>query len=250
MPYIVLQKTQDYIIVNKPAGMVTHPNPKDKTDTLADILVEKFPELQEVGDDPIMRPGIVHRLDKAVSGVLIAARTQQFFEYIKKQFQKREVLKTYIGLVHGAVSKDEGEIKTQIGRSQKGYMVARTTQPRDEKRESKIARTAYSVIQRFTHYTLLEIKPLTGRTHQIRVHLHSIGHPIVGDTLYTSKHVSIHEKNMRNKFPILTHRIWLHAQSITFTDLEGEKQTFTVPPPDDIMEIIKYLQKSQISNYK
>lgn len=241
----IIHETTDYLVVKKPAGLLVHPDGRSNDPALTDVLGEKYPEIQQVGDDPTTRPGIVHRLDKNVSGVMVVARTQEFYEHIKHQFQARTVQKTYTALVHGPVSKDDGRIERALVRGGKGKMVARTASPEHDpdtnRRAEKDAITDYTVLQRFTHYTLLHALPRTGRMHQIRVHLHSIGHPIVGDPVYTSKRYAVHEKNMKKKYEILNQRIWLHATELSFQDLAGEKQTFTAPVPSDMMEITQTL---------
>lgn len=249
----ILSETPDYLIVEKPAGMVVHPDAHNKTGTFIQEIVKLYPDVARIGDQPNIRPGLVQRLDKVVSGVMLIARTQNFFEFAKNQFMTREVDKKYHALTFGAVSKDDGEIIRPIGRKQHGKMAARTvprskpttssdTEAIESQPAGKPAITSYSVIERYQHYTYLEVRPLTGRTHQIRVHLLAIGHPILGDTMYRTKKFHVHEKNMKKRFPFLETRICLHAYSLSFTNLTGKRQTFTSPIPDDMMKIIEYLR--------
>lgn len=246
-PIKILHESPDFLVVSKPTPLVMHRDAKYKEGTLIDEVLVHYPEIASVGDEPSTRPGIIHRLDKGVSGVIVIARTQPFFEYLKEQFKQRLVQKIYHALVHGAVSKDEGDIKTFIGRAQSGHMAARAVPRRGvinhAPTKDKEAHTHYSVLSRFPHYTYLEIQPETGRMHQIRVHLNSIGHPIVGDHVYTSKRFAIHERSMRTKFPVLAERLWLHAYSLTFTDQANIKQTFTAPVPNVMMDVINHLRR-------
>ncbi len=240
----IIHTASSFVVVYKPAGIVTHEDHQHVDGTLSHFLVQHFPEMRGVGDAPEVRPGIVHRLDKGVSGVVVAARTQQGYEYLKSLFMSRQVHKEYHALVHGVVSKEEGEIARPIVRKRTGKAAAVTTPPRDAD-SVREAITRYEVMERFLHYTLLRAYPLTGRTHQIRTHLLSIGHPIVGDRTYTTKRFFVHEKNMKKRFPSLEHRLWLHAYRISFPDSEGRMLAFTAPVPDDMIEVLSYLRERQ-----
>lgn len=225
----LLQETPDYLVIEKPSGVIVHPAPGVRGLTLADALLKSHPELAQVGDDPTMRPGIVHRLDKDVSGVMVVARNPATFAFLKSQFQNRAVHKRYIGLVHGIVTRAEGSIDFPIARSSRqGRMVARPSG--DE--HSREAHTDYEVIRRFGNATLLSLMPRTGRTHQLRVHLKALGHPLVGDPLYGRKIPSAFAD---------VHRIFLHAAELTLSLPNGERRTWISPLPKECEEILSQL---------
>ena len=189
----------------------------------------EYPEIKNIGEDP-KRAGIVHRLDQPVSGVMVVARTQDFYSYVKAQFRDRKVRKKYLALVLGEVKEDSGEISFPIARScsKKTRRVARPMgQAGDE------ALTQFRVVKRYHHYTLLEIIILTGRTHQIRVHMKAVGHPIVGDRKYQGK---IKEKDPLN-------RVFLHASELGFVDLRGNEQKYQSPLPKDLKDYLKTLKE-------
>ncbi len=219
----ILAQTDNYLVIEKPSGLLVHPTEKMEKNTLTEWLVKRFPEISTVGDDPKTRPGIVHRLDRSVSGLMVIARTQEMFEHLKKQFKKRTVKKTYTALVHGVVEHDVDTIDFPIARSNtNGAMAARA-----KNQDGKDALTAYEVVKRLSHHTLLVVKPKTGRTHQIRVHFFAIDHPIVGDKLYRSKHYS------NDRIGKDATRIMLHATELTFKDLSKEKQSFVSDLPKE-----------------
>ena len=190
--YELIDKTEDYIVINKPTGLLTHGAPHTRGPALTDALVEDFPEIATVGDDP-GRPGIVHRLDRLVSGLLVVARTQESFYNLKRQFQKRSIIKKYTALVYGQIEKPEDDINFPIERSSKGHkMAAKPTTVKGEKNDAgREAITDFIVIKRFINFTLLEVRIKTGRTHQIRVHMAAYGHPLVGDELYGTKKTKV-----------------------------------------------------------
>jgi 23S rRNA pseudouridine1911/1915/1917 synthase len=217
----IIDETDEYIIIEKPAGLVVHPAKGINKPTLVNGLIEKYPDLIGVGEDEF-RPGIVHRLDKDVSGLMVVARTQKMFDHLKKQFQERTVTKEYTGLVHGVIDDEERSINTPIGRSQtkSGKMAAHT----GEFEGDRDAKTEYKVLDRIKNYTLLQVTIHTGRTHQIRVHLNSIEHPVVGDTLYTNKRIK--RKNLG--------RIFLHASKLGFKNLDQEQKKYESELPKDL----------------
>ena len=229
----VIYEAPEFLIIDKPAGMTTHrikgvPEEKKGASYLTDELVDIYPELKEVGDDPEWRPGIVHRLDKDTSGVMIIPRTQAYFEYLKELFQNSKIHKTYLALVYGVIKDDSGIIDKPIGL--KSGTTKRTIHGG---KMVKSAITEYKVVKRFKDYTLVEVSPRTGRTHQIRVHLASIGHPIVGDLLYGGK------KEKKSLLPI--GRQFLHAHSIEFDIAPGHKGIFVSELPEELIEIVKGL---------
>lgn len=221
----VIDEQPDYVVIHKAAGVIVHPGDGHMmNDTLVSGILAKYPEIADVGDSPL-RPGIVHRLDKDVSGVMVVARNMKMFAHLKQQFQNRSVVKKYVALVHGVLSQPVGEITLSISRSQRDRK--KMAAHRDE--SGKPAHTLYSVIQQFQHYALVSVQILTGRTHQIRVHFNAIGHPVVGDTVYKPKKL---------KSRLLLDRIFLHAQELHFSTLEGKTVEYTVPIPSTLQQIV------------
>lgn len=226
----VVAAEDDFLVLEKPAGLLVHPADSAPNEpTLVDWLREKYPQVKKVGDDPEMRAGIVHRLDREASGLMVVALTQDFFEHVKAQFQAHTVTKIYSVLVYGRMINNFGEINLAIGRQKNsGRMVARPEY--DE--ASRAAKTEYLVTARFGNATLLDVTIHTGRTHQIRVHLFSLNYPVVGDLLY-------HPKQTAKSFPAAP-RLFLHAAKLAFTDLAGARREFTAPLPP---ELASYLAK-------
>jgi 23S rRNA pseudouridine1911/1915/1917 synthase len=215
IPLDVLYEDADVIAINKPAGMVVHSGAGQHSGTLVNAVLHRFGKLSAVGGD--LRPGIVHRLDRFTSGVILIARNDGAHRHLAGQFASRKVEKIYLTLVHGRVKKDQGSITTPIARDpvRRIRMTARLARGRH-------ALTSYQVLKRFDKFTFLEVKIGTGRTHQIRVHLASIGHPVVGDKLYGAPASAIG-------------RYFLHARQITFTSPgSGEPITVAAPLPPDL----------------
>ncbi len=177
IPLQVLYEDDDVVAIDKPAGMVVHAGAGIHSGTLVNALLHRFGELSGAGG--AMRPGIVHRLDRYTSGVLLVAKNDRAHHYLAEQFSGRRVEKKYLALVHGVVKPDSGRIERPIARDpvRRTRMTARLA-------EGRAAWSEFRVLRRFREFTLLEVRIGTGRTHQIRVHLSSIGHPVAGDTLY------------------------------------------------------------------
>jgi 23S rRNA pseudouridine1911/1915/1917 synthase len=177
LPLSIVYEDDDLLVADKPAGMAVHVGAGVKSGTLVNALLHHAGRLSSAGGE--LRPGIVHRLDKMTSGLVIVAKNDAAHRHLAEQFRSRAVHKTYTLLVHGRVASETGEIRKAVGRDpvRRTRMKAGGLAPRE-------ALTRYRVIRRFPHFTLLEAEPLTGRTHQIRVHFSSLGHPIVGDTTY------------------------------------------------------------------
>ncbi len=222
IPLVVIHEDEHLVVIDKPSGMVVHPGAGRQTDTLANALLFRFPEIEGLG--PEEKPGIVHRLDKETSGVILVARTQMAYEELLRQFKAREVEKLYIGLVWGKMPQAEGNISWSIGRHTKHgeRMSIKTNRPR-------LAETRYRVEKLIGEFSLLEIRPITGRTHQIRVHLAASGHPVVGDSRYGRKKVTSGSS-----------RLFLHARRLTVTHpLSGEKVSFQSPLPLDLTQFLE-----------
>lgn len=230
----IIENQPNFLIVYKPAGLIVHSGQGVKEEALSDILSKKFPIIKTVGDD-INRPGIVHRLDKEVSGLLIIPKNNESFLFFKNLFKNRIIKKAYIALVHGQIINDEASINFPIARSKKnGKMAALPLKIADNKEKkgnrdlgnlnslslAKEAQTYFKVEKRFRNYTLLKILTSTGRTHQIRVHLSAYGHPIVGDNIYANKKCKI--KNDKLKL----NRIFLEANYLSFTYQDKTKWEF------------------------
>ena len=219
VPLDVLYQDDDVIAIHKPAGMVVHAGAGRHSGTLVNALVHRFGKLSSVGGD--LRPGIVHRLDRLTSGVILVAKTDAAHRHLAAQFADREVEKTYLALVHGHLKMDQGKITRPISRDpvRRVRMTAKSGIGRH-------AVTEYKVLRRFKDSSYLEVKIGTGRTHQIRVHLASIGHPVVGDKLYGAPAAELN-------------RFFLHAYRITFSSpATGEKITVTAPLPAGLAEYL------------
>ena len=214
MPKIIFQN-KDFIVVDKPVGMAVHEGVKTDEPTIVDFLLVKFPEIKNVGDDPETRPGIVHRLDKETSGVMVVARNQKAFGQLKELFKNRQVEKKYLAVVHGRLKTKTGKIEGEMGRSKRDFRKQSLVRGKVKVRKERYSLTLYKALKEFNDYSLLEVVPKTGRTHQIRVHLQSIGHPVVGDGKYTFK------KYKKNRYP----RMYLHASEISF-EFEGGNYCF------------------------
>ncbi len=227
----IVYEDKNILVINKPSGLITHPkNAEDKQESVAGWLVEKYPEIKTVGEDPL-RPGLVHRLDKDTSGLLVVAKNQDSFLYLKNLFQDKKIKKFYLALVCGKPKEPKGVVDAPMGR----IGMKRTTQVRGNKKlkDKKEAMTDYRTVKNYRDFTLLEVSPHTGRTHQIRVHLKSIGTPIAGDPLYG-------HKNVTN--PKQPGRLFLHAYKLQFVSPDGKSLAFETDLPDDLQKFINELE--------
>lgn len=224
----IIAEEPDFMIIEKPAGLLVHPTDTSTVPTLADWLSDNYPALKKIGENP-QRPAIVHRLDKDVSGLMIIPRTQDGFDYFKSQFKQHTITKKYTALVEGSIERDEGEINLPIGRSRTkpGLFAARPLN-----QDGKKAVTRFRVLKRFRNFTLLEVEILTGRTHQIRVHLLSQGHPVAGDKIY---HPKLRVKDDPG-------RIFLHAAELAFTGPDGKQHQYESKLPKILAEFEKGLK--------
>src|SRR3989442_509669 len=231
LPLAIVYEDDDLVVVDKPAGMVVHVGAGVKSGTLVNALLHHISSLSRAGGE--LRPGIVHRLDKMTSGLVLVAKNDLAHRQLAAQFKEREVHKTYIALVHGRVPNPMGEIVKSVGRDP-----IHRVRMRLEGIGAREARTQYRVLRRFAHFTLLEAEPLTGRTHQIRVHLSSIGHPIVGDTLYRAPaRISIGGREQST-----LGRNFLHASAIEFNHPRtGQRKSLKARLPDELREFLRVL---------
>lgn len=236
----ILYEDKDMIAVNKPAGLVVHGDGKTAEPTLADWVLEKYPEAKEVGEpwknekgETIYRPGIVHRLDRETSGVMLVAKTQKGFENLKAQFQEQKIRKIYHAFAYGQMKEKEGVIDRPIGRSKKDFRM--WSAQRGARGEMREAVTEYQVAQTTKDYSFVHVFPKTGRTHQIRVHFKAINHPLVGDSLYAPT-----TDNMLGFT-----RLALHSFETTFMDTKGKSHTVTAPYPEDFLHAVEVLQREK-----
>lgn len=226
----IIFEDEHVVVVDKPAGVAMYPGDGAETGTLAHWFSEHYPSAGLIGGDP-RRPGIVHRLDKDTSGVVILAKTDKAFAALSKQFTNRTAYKEYIALVFGVPGENKGRITRPIARSKRNPM-RRTI----DEQTGRPAITHWKKLQSFGNkFALLAVHPLTGRMHQIRVHMHFLGFPIVGDQLYTFK---------RQQQPQGAQRHLLHAEKLTIEIPEKGKKTFVAPMPSDFQQVIDHLSQS------
>jgi 23S rRNA pseudouridine1911/1915/1917 synthase len=235
IPIDVVYEDDEVIVVNKPAGMVVHPAAGVSSGTLANALAFHFQQLSTVAGTA--RPGIVHRLDKGTSGLLVVAKTETTHEDLSDQFRAREVFKSYVALVHGQVEKRTGQIDQPIARD-----------PRNRTRMAIVrggrpALSIYRIRQRFERFTLLNVELKTGRTHQIRVHLASIKHPVVGDEVYGGgRDKTVREPKVRSEIAKLS-RQFLHAEQLAFRHPRTQEQmSFNAPLPSELERVLEELR--------
>ena len=246
----ILYEDADVVVVNKPAGLVVHADGKTVEPALTDWVLENYPETKGVGEPTklsngkmIDRSGIVHRLDRETSGVMVVAKNQKAFEFLKKQFQEREMEKTYRAFVYGEVKNEEGVIDRPIARSTSDFR--KWTATRGRRGQERDAVTEYKVLERFKgapfaakgaplnpeSFSFLEVRPKTGRTHQIRVHLKAINYPVVCDKLYASK----------RECALGFSRLALHAFSLKFKLPSGKEMIVEAPYPEDFQNTLRII---------
>lgn len=235
VPLDIVFEDEQIAVINKPAGMIVHPGAGVARGTLANALAFHFQKLSARGG--ALRPGIVHRLDKDTSGLIVVAKTEAAHENLAEQFRRREVFKLYLALVHGVVRGDVGRIEESIGRD-----TARRTRMAilPIGRGGREALTIYRVRQRFERFTLLDVEIKTGRTHQIRVHLAHIKHPVVGDETYGGgRDKTISDTTLRARVSALK-RQFLHAARLKFHHPQtGAPMRFDAPPPVELREFLE-----------
>jgi 23S rRNA pseudouridine1911/1915/1917 synthase len=228
LDFQVLYNDADLAVVNKPAGIVVHPGAGRNAGTLASALLHRFGSLSRVGGP--FRPGIVHRLDKGTSGALIVALTDVAHLRLVKQFQSREVNKTYIALINGSPAQNSGHIELPVSRD-----LQRRTRMTTRGRDGRAARTDWRVLRRLGPFTLMEANLHTGRTHQLRVHFSALGHPIVGDALYGAPR----EPRVGETALSLANRVFLHAARLQFAHpLTAVHMDVRAPLPDELRNFL------------
>jgi len=239
IPLDILYEDADVVVINKPAGMVVHQGAGNSTGTLVNALLGHCDDLSGIGGE--LRPGIVHRIDKDTSGILVAAKNDRAHQSLAEQFRRHSVKRLYHALVFGAPRDESGRIESAIGRH-----------PVDRKRMSGTARhgkqavTRWKVLARYERLTFLELRLETGRTHQIRVHLSEKGHPLVGDEVYggAGRLTAITDPRLKKLITELNRQA-LHAMTLGFIHpADGRYLEFTTPLPDDMQKILDYLDRS------
>ena len=229
IPLDIIFENEDLMVVNKPAGMVVHPAAGHSSGTLVHAALAHAPEMVGIGGEK--RPGVVHRLDKDTSGLILLAKNDQAHRWLQDQFRLRKTIKTYIALVDGKPATPSGRIEAPIGRDsihRKQMTITSLTKGRE-------AVSEYRTLEIFKNHTLLEVHPLTGRTHQIRLHLKFIGCPVAGDCVYGHKHSTL---------PIQRH--FLHASRLTILiPGEIEPRTFDAQLPSELTLVLEQLRKEE-----
>ncbi len=227
LPLDILYEDNDLVAINKEAGMTVHAGAGSTEGTLVNALLHRFARLSQLGGD--LRPGIVHRLDKFTSGVILVAKHDESHRKLQDQFAARQIDKTYVALVENLIERDEGTVNRPIGRDP-WKPVRMTAIRKPDSDEGREAITHWKVMKRYERHTLVEVKIDTGRTHQIRVHLGSLGHKVAGDTLYGAR-------------PHESGRFFLHAWRIGFTQPStGEHIEIEAPLPDELKDWLRSLQ--------
>jgi len=241
----ILYEDPDIVAVNKPSGLVVHSDGRTEEVNLTDWILRKYPKTKGVGDalvnsegKSIERSGIVHRLDRGTSGVLVIAKTKKGHATLKEQFQNRTLTKKYFAFVYGDMKDVYGIIDRPIGKSPSDFR--RFSATRGAKGEMKPAETWWTLIAFRSGFSFVEIEPKTGRTHQIRVHFKAINHPLVSDSLYGA------EKPKALGFE----RTALHASSISFINCKGKKVTVQAPLPKDFYEALSELHMLEVAKNK
>ncbi len=230
----IVYEDDDILVINKPPGIAVHPAEGSEKITLIDAILAYDAEIKKVGEDTL-RPGIVHRIDADTSGILVVAKNQKTFLWLKKQFASREVEKQYLAIVKGRIKPQKGMLKGEIGRVGGKFKLIEVEKLRPHEKhpeKTRDAETEFRVLKRFEDTTLVLLAPKTGRTHQLRVQLSAFGHPILGDKLYGSKEVAS-----------LAPRQMLHAMRLTVSMPEGKRMSFEAEPPIDFQEALNNLSK-------
>jgi 23S rRNA pseudouridine1911/1915/1917 synthase len=227
----IIYEDSDIAVINKPQGMVVHPAPGNRTDTLVNALLTKLDNLSGINGQ--LRPGIVHRLDKDTSGLLVIAKNDFAHLRLAEQIKDRSAKRTYLTIVHNVLKQDSGYVNAPIGR----HPLHRKKMAITDSRGSREALTRFNVLERFLNFTYLEVKLETGRTHQIRVHMSSIGHPVLGDPVYGPKN---------NPFGLCMQM--LHAAKLSIKHpITKEHMEFRANLPENFEKTLKMLRENNAS---
>lgn len=226
----VIFENEDILVIDKPRGVAVHPDTKHKDNTIVNWAIKHYPPIAKIGED-MTRPGIVHRLDKETSGVMILAKTQTMFEWLKKAFHDHLAKKQYLVLVNGTFPENIKFIDLNIGRSpnKPKQLAISSDRAKQKSIKTRPAKTEFKIIKKFEDYTLLEARPLSGRTHQIRVHLASAGYPVVGDKIYGKKRSN----------DLKGGAMFLHSQTLAVPFPNGTSREWSAPIPDDLKIILQ-----------
>ncbi|MEQ1500264.1 MAG: RluA family pseudouridine synthase [Parcubacteria group bacterium] len=239
----ILYEDANILVINKPSGLVVHDDGhakeagKIKEKNLVDWILKNYPQIKDVGEpgrtangETVLRSGIVHRLDRETSGVMMIAKNQETFEFLKDKFKNHNIEKTYHAFVYGQLKKTEDVIDRPIGRSSKDFRM--WSAQRGARGELREAETHYKVLKSNKDYSFVEVKPKTGRTHQIRVHFKAISYPLVADSVYAP--------NRENNLGFV--RLALHSYCLSFADQKGDTHTIVAPYPADFANALDLLQ--------
>ncbi len=230
IPLDVLHEDTDLVVINKSAGLVVHPAPGHADGTLVNALLFHCKDLEGVGGE--LRPGIVHRLDRDTSGVMVVAKRQAAMDALTRQFRERQVEKEYVAIVHGVPHLGVGRIETEIGRSTRDRKKMSATPAR-----GRDAATTFRITEAFADFCCMRVGIETGRTHQIRVHMAHIGHPVVGDAVYGGRY-------SRRPLPVAVNRQMLHSASLVLTHpATGERIRYEAPLPPDMASLLTALRR-------
>ena len=230
IPLDILYEDADLLAISKPAGMVVHPAPGHSAGTLVNAVLGYCPDLEGVGGE--RRPGIVHRLDRDTSGVIVVAKNDRALRHLQKQFKQRSVQKSYLALVDGLIQPPQAVIDAPVGRDPR-YRQKMAVIPPGSSARSRRAQTYYRLERTYRQHSLVRAEPRTGRTHQIRVHLAFAGYPIVGDTVYGRRKPTL---------PLARH--FLHAASLTFRRPgDDAEMTVEAPLPEELAALLAELQQ-------
>src|SRR5436190_676495 len=237
IPLDIVFEDEYLAVINKPAGMVVHPGAGVQSGTLANAIAWHFKfEISDLKLQRKERVGIVHRLDKDTSGLIVVAKDEETAEALSTQFHEREVYKSYVALVHGSPDQNTGKIEAAIGRNKHNRLRMKVAT------SGRSALSLWKVRTRYTKFTLLDVEIKTGRTHQIRVHMGYINHPIVGDEIYNEgRDNTVADTNTRNAIASLG-RFFLHAEQLSFTHLKtGERMEFVQEMPEELNDFLSLL---------
>ncbi len=238
----ILYEDKDVVVINKPAGIIVHPDGRTKGKTLVDWILKKYPSTKNVGEPvvlsngaKILRPGIVHRIDKNTTGILIIAKNKKSYEFLKEQFKERKVHKVYQAFVYGDLKEDRGMIDRPMGRSPHDFR--KWSAQRGARGEMREATTYFKVLKRTDGITFIEAIPKTGRTHQIRVHFKSLDHPVLMDDLYAS------DFYLKKRGQLGFKRTALHARELEINLPSGKLLKIVAPYPEDFEKALKKIGK-------